>query len=278
MATHPNKTVRDVFFVSDRTGITAETLGHSLLSQFEDVEFRRVTRPFIDSEEKARELAEEIDRVARKNGVRPLVFSTLVTDEVRDALARSNGIFFDFFGEFIAPLEVELHAHSTHKVGRSHGLTDHNQYNMRIDAVNFAMSSDDGSNPQTYSQADIILIGVSRSGKTPTCVYLALHYGVYAANYPLTDDDLDKERLPASLDPYRDRLYGLTIDPRRLQAIRSQRRPNSAYASPRQCQREVRQVEALYRKEGIPHLSTTTMSIEEIAATILHERHLQRRA
>jgi regulator of PEP synthase PpsR (kinase-PPPase family) len=278
MAKHSNKTVRDVFFVSDRTGITAETLGHSLLSQFEDVEFRRVTRPFIDSEDKARELAEEIDRVAQKNGVRPLVFSTLVTDVVRDALVRSHGIFFDFFGEFIAPLEVELHAHSTHKVGRSHGLTDHKQYNMRIDAVNFAMSGDDGSNPQTYSQADIILIGVSRSGKTPTCVYLALHYGVYAANYPLTEDDLDKERLPASLNPYRDRLYGLTIDPRRLQAIRSQRRPNSAYASARQCQREVRQVEALYRKEGIPHLTTTTMSIEEIAATILHERHLQRRA
>jgi len=278
MATHPNKTVRDVFFVSDRTGITAETLGHSLLSQFEDVEFRRVTRPFIDSEDKARELAEEIDRVAQKNGARPLIFSTLVTDAVRDALERSHGIFFDFFGEFIEPLELELHSHSTHKVGRSHGLTDHKQYNMRIDAVNFAMSGDDGSNPQTYNQADIILIGVSRSGKTPTCVYLALHYGVYAANYPLTEDDLDKERLPASLDAYRDRLYGLTIDPRRLQAIRSQRRPNSAYASPRQCQREVRQVEALYRKEGIPHLATTTMSIEEIAATILHERHLQRRA
>jgi hypothetical protein len=278
MATNDAKSARDVFFVSDRTGITSETLGHSLLSQFEDLEFRRFTRPFVDSIEKALVLAEEINRVAEETGMRPIVFSTLVTDAVRDTLAGSRGIFFDFFGEFIAPLEDELNAHSTHKVGRSHGMTDQNQYNTRIDAVNFAMTSDDGTNPQTYSQADIVLIGVSRSGKTPTCVYLALHYGMYAANYPLTAEDLNAGALPQALHEHRDRLFGLTIDPRRLQAIRSRRRPGSPYASPRQCERELRQVEALYRRENIPNLSTTSMSIEEIAATILHERHLQRRA
>jgi len=266
---------RAVYFVSDRTGITAETLGRSLLSQFDNIGFEQITRPFVDTPDKARDLVAEIDAAAAA-GRRPIVFSTLVADESRQILRGSAGIFFDFFDAFIGPLEQELQRESTHAVGRSHGLVDPGRYDTRIEAIHYAMACDDGLNLRDYGRADIILVGVSRSGKTPTCLYLALHYGVFAANFPLTPDELGREALPAALAAWQPRLYGLTIDAARLRAIRGQRRPGSDYASARRCESEVRAVEAMFERAGIPHLNTTSMSVEEIAATIMHTRHLPR--
>lgn len=267
---------RTVFFVSDRTGITVETLGHSLLTQFENLQFKQVTLPFIDSVERAREAATVIARTGQESGA-PIVFSTLVDPEVRAVVAGCGGVFFDFFDTFIIPLEQALQSSSSHAVGRSHAMTDKSQYNVRIDAVNFAMATDDGTITRNYPQADIIITGVSRSGKTPTCLYLALQFGIRAANYPLTEEDMADQRLPVAIAPYRDRLFGLTIDAERLQQIRTERKPDSRYASLKQCEYEVRQAEALYRAHAIPFLDTSIMSIEEIATTILHRRGLQRR-
>jgi [pyruvate, water dikinase]-phosphate phosphotransferase / [pyruvate, water dikinase] kinase len=267
---------RTVFFVSDRTGITAETLGHSLLTQF-DVELELVTLPFVDSPERGRMALRQISLANEASGERSLVFSTVIDDEVRGILSTADAVLFDFFETFIAPLERELNLSSTHTVGRSHGVVDHSMYDVRIDAMNYALHNDDGARINQYSSADIVLIGVSRSGKTPTCIYFALQYGIYAANYPLTEEDLDEGRLPPALQAHRDKLYGLSIRPDRLEQIRAQRRPNSRYASARQCQYEVARAEALFRKERIPFVNTTTMSIEEIATTILHERKLKRR-
>ena len=268
---------RPVFYVSDRTGITVETLGHTLLTQFEGTSFEILTLPYVDTPEKARAAAARIEDAGRRRGVRPIVFSTLVDPAVRRIVLGCDALGIDFFEAFIGPLERELQTRSTEAVGRTHGLSDPDRYGVRMDAVNFALGTDDGIAVQEYAQADVIVTGVSRSGKTPTCLYLALQFGIRAANYPVTEEELDVLRLPAALVPHRARLFGLTIDPQRLHQIRSARRPDSRYASLRQCQYEVGQVEALYRKEGIPHVNTTRQSVEEIATHIVHEAGLLRR-
>jgi len=268
---------RTVFFISDRTGITAETLGHSLLTQFDSFEFNQKTIPFINSVDKARQAVEAIDREASQSGRRPIIFSTTVSDEIRDVLRTSGGLFLDFFDTFIGPLEQELKVRSSHTSGRAHGMTDRAGYQIRIDAMNYALSHDDGITTRSFERADVILMAPSRCGKTPTCLYLAMHHGIFAANYPLTDEDLERARVPEPLVRHERKLYGLTIDPERLHQVRSERRPASRYASPAQCGYEVRQSEALYRREAIPYTDTTSISVEEIATLIIQEKGLQRR-
>lgn len=267
---------RTVFFVSDQTGVTAETLGHSLMTQFEGLEFRPITLPFVSTLDKAHEAVRRIDRAAEEESLRPIVFSTLVQDELRDVVMRANGLFLDFFAAFVGPLEQELNTRSTHRAGRAHGIADIGAYTTRINATNFSLANDDGAGGD-YTHADVILIGVSRSGKTPTCLYMALQYGVFAANYPLTEDDLEAGKLPARLAAHRRKLYALTIKPERLQQIRNERRPESRYASPQQVQYEVRAAEALFARLGVPCLDTTERSIEEIASRILNTSGIERR-
>jgi hypothetical protein len=266
---------RTVYFVSDQTGVTAETVGHSLLAQFAGLEFREVTLPFISSVDKAQEVVRRINRTADEEGARPIVFSTLVEDELRGIVMTCNGLFLDCFGSLVGPLEHELERRSAHRTGPSHPVADP-AYVARMDATNYALANDDGGGGD-YGGADIVLIGVSRSGKTPTCLYMALQYGVFAANYPLTDEELEAGRLPARLEAHRTKLYGLTIRPERLRQIREERRPNSAYASPQQVQYEVRAAEAIFGRYGIAVLDTTESSIEEIASRILNEAGVDRR-
>ena len=267
---------RTVFFISDQTGVTAETMGHSLLTQFDGLEFRPVTLPFVSSVDKAEEAVRKINRAAEEEGVRPIIFSTLVQDELRAIVMRSNALFLDFFDAFIGPLERELNTRSTHRAGRAHGIADQAVYSARIDATNFALANDDGAGGD-YDHADVILVGVSRTGKTPTCLYMALQYGIFAANYPLTDDELEAGVLPERLDRHRRKLYGLTIKPERLQQIRNERRPESRYASPQQVRFEVRAAEALFERYQIPVLDTTECSIEEIASRIINNTGIERR-
>jgi regulator of PEP synthase PpsR (kinase-PPPase family) len=265
---------RTVFFVSDGTGITAQMLGHSLLTQFEGVEFHQVTLPFIDSTEKAEECLARIGAEAT-NG-QPIVFSTLVNSDVREVLRKANALFIDFFESFIDPLEAGLGIKSSHTIGRSHSAMDKKEYQQRIEAINFAMAHDDGASHRELGQADVILIGVSRSGKTPTSLYLALQFGVRAANYPLIPEDFHRGKLPEALRAEKTRLYGLTIAPERLREIRKERRPGSQYADLDNCRFEVAEAESLMRREGIRCINSTHKSIEEIATTILRELRIQR--
>lgn len=267
---------RTVFFVSDQTGITAETMGHSLLTQFEGLKVRAVTLPFVSSVDKALEAVRRIDAVAASDGVRPIVFSTLVQDELREIVMRGNGLFLDFFAAFVGPLEQELATRSTHRAGRAHGMADVEGYAARINATNFALANDDGAGGD-YARADVVLVGVSRSGKTPTCLYMALQYGVFAANYPLTEEDLESGELPARLAPVRAKLVGLTIRAERLRQIRNGRRPESRYASAQQVQYEVRAAEALLKRHAITSIDTTECSIEEIASRIINDSGSERR-
>lgn len=265
---------RTAFFISDRTGITAENLGHSLLSQFEGIEFKRVRLPFLDTPEKARDAVEQINATSLTDAQRPLVFSTLILPAVRNIIEQSDALILDLFEMFIVPMETELGRNSSHAIGRSHaaGLN----YSARMDAVNYALSHDDGGITRELNRADIVLVGVSRCGKTPTSLYMALQFGTYAANYPLVPEDFSNADLPSALKPLCSKLYGLTIRAERLQQIRTERTPNSRYASLENCQLEVKQAESLMRQFNIPYLDVTTMSVEEIATTILHQTGIKR--
>ena len=259
---------RPVFYVSDGTGITAATIGHSLLTQFPGLQFTTDRLPFVDTPEKAHQAAEKIREAGVAHGLRPVVVNSCVDPALNAVLAESGGLMLDVFAPFIAPLEHELGRQRESNVGRAHGMVDFDTYHRRINAMNYALAHDDGVGTD-YSEADLILVGVSRAGKTPTCVYLALHYGICAANYPLTEEDLESDSLPPRLRPYRNKLFGLTIDPVRLHQIRQQRRPDSRYAQLDTCKREVAAAEELLRAQGIQWLSTTHASIEEISSRVL---------
>lgn len=268
---------RSVFYISEGTAITAESLGRSLLTQFEGISFQQVILPFVDTPEKAADAAERIDQAAEKDGCRPLVFSTVIRREVREVISRTKGTIYDFFDTFTGLLETEFGVPASREAGRSHSVRDYSTYAARIGALHYALANDDSLPTSNYAISDLIIIGVSRSGKTPTCLYLALQHGIHAANYPLTEEDLVTGRLPAKLQPYRDKLVGLTIHPERLQQIRSERRPDSRYAELRQCAAEIATAEAMYRREQIRFLDTTFTSIEEIATSILQQIGLKRR-
>ena len=268
--------MRTAFYISDGTAITAEVFGHALLSLF-PAKFSHNTIPFVETEQHAQEVLNEISASFQETGERPLVFYTIVNTEIRRIISSSVGINYNFLDQFVAPLEKVLGVPSKPEKHRTHSIHE-TTYDIRIEAVNYALANDDGSNLKDYHEADLILVGVSRSGKTPTSLYLALQYGIKAANYPFTEDDMgDMLKLPPVLRRFKNKLFGLTIHSERLHQIRSERRANSRYASLQQCRMELREVENLYRKEKIPFLNSTKYSIEEISAKILATTGLQRR-
>ncbi len=262
---------RTVFFVSDGTGITAETFGNSILSQFA-VRPRHVRRPFIDTADKAHQVVREINHTADVEGRKPVVFITLVNPEILAIVkSESRGLVLDMFNTFIEPLEAEFGMTSNHRIGRFVDVSKSQEYSDRIEAINFSLAHDDGQSSKNLAQADVILVGVSRSGKTPTSLYLAMQHGIKAANYPLIPEDFDRGQIPSTLAPFKKKCFGLTIDAERLSQIRNERRPGSKYASLENCRHEVREAEGMMRREGIDWLSSTHKSIEEIATTILRD-------
>jgi hypothetical protein len=268
ISTMPNRTV---FFISDGTGITAEAFGKAILAQFE-LKTRFIRLPFIDSADKAHQAVRQINHTAEIENSKPIVFTTLVNMEVLDVIREGcKGMLLDMFGTFVHPLEEELGIKSHHRVGRFSDVSKSKDYHDRIEAINFSLAHDDGQSNRDLEQAEVILVGVSRSGKTPTSLYLAMQHGLKAANYPLIPDDFERKQLPPALVPHRKKLFGLTIHPDRLSEIRTERRPNSKYASLENCRQEVADAESMMRRSGIRWLSTTTKSIEEIATTILQE-------
>ena len=247
-----------------------------MLTQFGSIKFEHHSLPFITSEDKAKKAAHKICRAAEKSGLRPIVFSTLVDDRFKPIIEECDAHIIDYFDTFILPLEQELGIQSSHATGLSHGISNEAVYMSRIEAVNYALNNDDGVTAKHFNRAEIILIGASRSGKTPTCLYLGLQYGIRAANYPLTETDVEHIKLPRALLPFRDKLFGLLISPDRLRNIRELRRPGSEYASLAQCQMEMRASKALYEQEGIPYVDSSHVSIEEIAASITQQQKLKR--
>ena len=268
---------RHAIFISDRTGLTAEGMGDALLNQFDNIEFKRLTYPFIDTPEKAERVVAEVNKITDGCNLRPIIFTSIVSEDIRHIIRNCNGLHLSFFDAFINKLEEELGTQAVLQVGRTHGIQNTERYDARMEAVNFSLNHDDGVSAKDLADADVILMGVSRSGKTPTCLYLALQYGIRAANYPLTPDDLDSTDLPRMVKPFKSKIFGLTIDPARLHHIRTERRPNSQNASPENCRREVNEAESMFRQHRIPYTSTTHKSVEELAAGIMLACKLQRR-
>ncbi|MDH5856874.1 kinase/pyrophosphorylase [Lampropedia aestuarii] len=262
---------RTAFFVSDGTGITAEAFGNAILAQF-DLNVRKVRLPFVDTVDKAHQAIRQINHTAELENNKPVVFTTLVNPEIQEVVATScKGLVMDMFGSFVRPLELELGAKSHHRVGRFTDISKSKEYSDRMEAINYTLAHDDGQSNSDLSSADVILIGVSRSGKTPTSLYLAMQYSMKVANYPLIPEDFERQQLPPALLPLKKKLFGLTIDPERLSEIRNERRPGSRYASIHNCRMEVGEAETMMRRSGVQWLSTTTKSIEEISTTILQE-------
>ena len=276
MTDTPLMPTRRVYFLSNRTAITAETLGHSLLAQFPAIDFTSVTIPFVDTETKAKRIVERINKENCDSDVRPIVISTMADEEIGKIISQSSALILDPFDRFLPDLEQTLHAHSIHESGQSHRISDQSVYETRINAIDFSLIHDDGVTTKMYDQTDIIIVGVSRSGKTPTCLYLALQFGLKAANFPITEEDMESEDLPASIRGYKSKLFGLTTNPKRLAHIRQERRPNSRYASLEQCRYEVRAAEQMFESLNVPYLNTTTMSIEEIATKVVAVAGLHR--
>jgi len=268
--------MRTVFFISDGTGITAETVGHSLLSQFEGIAYQQERIPFIDTLDKARDCVRRIEDAKTRDGVRPVVVTTLVDPNIAELLRDTDALHLDFMSAFIAPLEAELGFKSSRAIGRGHSRANSQDYAARIEAINYTLAHDDGVTNMDLDKADVILVGVSRCGKTPTSLYLALQFGIKAANYPLIPEDFERRALPEGLEKHRAKMFGLTIAPERLTQIRQERRPDSKYASIENCQWEVDQAEKLMRREGVRWLSSTTKSIEEISASLMQTIKLER--
>jgi hypothetical protein len=259
---------RIVFIVSDGTGITAENFSQSILAQFEAT-FKHIRVPFVDSTEKAHDAVSSINQVASKYGVQPIVFTTLVNTELNQIVSKANGLILDMFQTFVAPLEQALGIKSTHAMNRLHHNADTEAYKNRIEAINYSLAHDDGQSNKNLAEADVILVGISRVGKTPTSLYLAMQYGMKAANYPLIPEDFERGQLPQDLIPYRNKIFGLMIDAERLSEIRNERRPGSNYAKLENCRYEINEATAMMKKQSIPWVVTTSKSIEEIATTIL---------
>ena len=265
-----------VFFLSNRTAITAETLGHSLLAQFPDIDFSTTTIPFIDSEEKAERIVSMINQEHAESGSRPIVISTMADEAISSIILKSDALVLDPFDQFLPGLEDLLQTTSIHASGQSHRITNQTLYETRIDAIDYSMIHDDGVTTKSYDQAEIIVVGVSRVGKTPTCLYLALQFGLKAANYPITEEDMEAEGLPRAIRKFKNKMFGLTTNPKRLAHIREERRPNSRYASLDQCRHEIKTAEEMFYNFKVPYLDTTTMSIEEIATKIVEVSGLHR--
>lgn len=264
-----------VFIISDRSGLTAETMGHTLLSQFPETDFRQISLPFVDSPEKISHAVDAINATGKETGLKPLVFATFVEDSLNTLLATANAEIFDLFNPFISRIENLLGQQSSHEPGQAHGMANMHMYHKRINAVNYALHCDDGLHDKDYENATMILVGVSRSGKTPTCLYLAMHFGFHAANYPLTEDDFEKEEFPQAILKNRQKVFGLTIDPVRLQQIRSERRPDSRYASLAQCKADVAAAMRMFSRYKIPYTDSTSYSVEELGSAIKHQMGLE---
>jgi regulator of PEP synthase PpsR (kinase-PPPase family) len=271
----PTPIKRTVFFVSDGTGLTVEALGHSLMTQFEDIEFKQIRIPFLDNIEKAQDAVARINAQGESDGMRPIVFTTLVNPALSGIVHQSDAFCLSYFESFLAPLETELGRKSNHTVGRSHGSAESSEYKHRIEAINYTLAHDDGITDRDLAEADVILVAVSRCGKTPTSLYLAMQFGLKAANFPLIPEDFDRGCLPSTLEKYRSKLFGLTIQPERLTQIREERRAGSKYASLANCRYEIAEAEKMMRREGIRWLDSSTKSIEEISTTILQELKLR---
>lgn len=261
--------MRSVFYISDQTGITTEKLGNALLVKFPNLEFHKDSFPFSNTTAKIGQAMLKVRNRYMIDGYKPLILSSMIDPNLRKLLNVDYAVNIDFFEEFIGKLEDALETKADMTAGKVHSIGNEEQYKHRIDAIHYSLENDDGVSCKHYDEADIIIVGVSRVGKTPTSIYLAVNYGIKVANYPFAEADLHTDHLPKSLVPYHHKLFGLSIEADRLHRIRSNRMPGSKYAERSTCQQEISVAEHIMHNCGIPFLNTSHKSIEEISVAIM---------
>ncbi|MDN3682906.1 pyruvate, water dikinase regulatory protein [Vibrio tapetis subsp. quintayensis] len=272
-----NLEFRDVFYISDGTAITSETLGNAVLGQF-PLKINQTTLPFVENIDRANDVQKLINQSTEKYQQQPLVFYSIVIPEVKEIIEQSDALTYDVLNLLVTPLKSDLNLEPKPKLQRSHSIGKNNsEYMDRIAAIEYTLAHDDGISLNNLEQADIILLGVSRCGKTPTSLYLAMQFGIRAVNYPFIAEDMKRLRLPDAIEPFRYKVFGLTIESERLQTIRQERLADSDYASESQCDTEIEKVESMFRREAIPYLNTTSLSVEEISTRLLEMSGLKRK-
>jgi regulator of PEP synthase PpsR (kinase-PPPase family) len=259
---------KDIYYVSDSTGILATNLGQSLICQFPEISFHEEKFPFIKTIADAEKTIRYI--LKQSTGRRPIIFSTLVSPKLRAIFNHPEVELFDVCDAFLERLEQCLEAKALGLPGYSQHVDD-SSMSRRVEAIHYCLGHDDGTKFDEYNEADVILVGVSRSGKTPVSVYMATHMGLKAANYPLTNNNLNHYTLPEGLRHNRKKAVGLTIAPEILSMIREKRYPNSTYAKRSTCVQELEQAQEIFQKYKIPVINTSGRSIEELATQISQE-------
>jgi len=259
---------KDVYYISDSTGILATNLGQALICQFPEVNFSGEKFPFIRTVEDAKKTLAYI--LSRSGGRRPLIFSTIINSDVRKIFDSPEVEFFDAFGHFLDRLETCLETPALREPGFARHL-DNVHMAKRVEAIYFCLEHDDGRKVDEFDEADIILLGVSRAGKTPISVYLSTQMGLKSANFPLTSEYLTRYRIPDGIMQNRAKAVGLTTSAQLLNSVREKRYPGSNYAKLSTCIEEIHQAQRIFQKNKIPIISTAGKSIEEAATQVLRE-------
>lgn len=254
--------------LSDSTGETLDAVAKAALAQFKGADPVKHLWPMVRN---ARQMERILEEVEKKPG---LVMFTLVNEDIRDVLvkgcARLNMPYIPVMDAVMTALGKFLGEKAEAKPGRQHVLNQ--EYFQRIDAMHYTMAHDDGQAPRNLTEADVILLGVSRTSKTPTCIYLA-NRGIKAANIPVVPNC----PLPEELFNLKDKLIvGLFTSPDRLIQIRKNRllsmksEPNTDYVDIDAVTQEVQAARRLYAQNNWPVIDVTRRSIEETAAAIIN--------
>ena len=267
-------TLPTIHVISDSMGNTAKTIARSAASHFGELDPNITVLPYVRSFDQIRSFLEEEQRLHRQmyNDDRIIVYYTLVIQELRDALEsyladHPNIYAVDVLSDSIAVIEQVSGKTHNPAPGEQHKIND--QYFQRIEAIEFTVSHDDGLLTQDLPEADIVILGVSRTSKTPTSIYLG-QQGYKVANVPLVEGlELPKEVYEVD----RERLFGLITDPSVLVGVRKTRMGGqlgqSRYADIDAVMLELDRARTIMRGLGCVIINTKDRAIEETAQEIL---------
>lgn len=259
---------KDIYYISDSSGILVTNLGQALICQFPEVNFYEEKFSYIRTVTEAKKIMAHI--LKRSGGRRPIIFSTILDPEVRAVFDSPEVEYFEAYGRFLERLETCLETEAVREPGIARNPSDL-ALNMRVDAIHFCLDHDDGTKAGEYDEADVILLGVSRVGKTPVAVFLATQMGLKSANFPLTAEYLNRYQVPETIRQNLSRVVALTTSPEQLHSAREKRYPGSRYARLSTCVEELKLAEHLYLKSNIPVVSSAGRSIEETATQVTQQ-------
>ena len=259
----------NVYLVSDSTGETLDRIFLSLKSQFENFEYEKKEFAFVRTEQQIDKIIKECNEV-ESSLILYTIVETKLAKYISNQSQKNNVPCFGILGNLILSFSKLLNQKAIHKPSAQHVLDE--DYYKRIEAIQFTMSHDDGKRVDDINSADVILLGVSRTSKTPTAIYLA-NKGFKTSNIPLVNENsipqILKDRPKISC------IVGLSTEPERLVDIRKNRmsslkeNENKSYTDLEKIKKEVNDAKGTFRKYGWPTIDVTRKSVEETAASVI---------